>query len=443
MKRLVMAGLLFCASAFSQNTKNLTLEQAVHIGLESNRLFKVSAERVTGAEAKAQEASTAMLPTLKFEGSYRRLSNVDPFAVTVPFYPEPIELSPTVVNTYNLRLGLQQPLFTGFKLSSNAHAAEYLARAAAADNKNDRTDLIVTLTAAYWGLYQAFEIQRVVHENVQRLESYQKDTEHLLQSGLATRNDLLKIQVQLGSARLSGIDAANDVQVATMNLNSLLGQPLDTELALVSLPGGKIEVPASQANALVAQALIDRPDIQAMELRTEASKAGLTAAQGNWWPQVFLSGNYYYNRPNTRYLPTRDEFKSTWDVGVVVQFDIWNWGATGHQTEQARATLAQTEMLLGQAKDNASLEVKRQHLFVQRATEKIAVAKLMTEQSEENVRSTNDKYRHGLATSSELLDAEVAVLQARTNYTGALVEYEIAVAKLKRASGDFTIDNAE
>jgi outer membrane protein len=91
--------------------------------------------------------------------------------------------------------------------------------------------------------------------------------------------------------------------------------------------------------------------------------------------------------------------------------------------------------MYGQMKDNVSLEVQRYDLAVRRAAEKIEVASVAVDQAEENARTTSDKFKSGLATSLDLLDADVALLQARTNYTGALVEYELARARLNRAIG--------
>jgi outer membrane protein TolC len=186
---------------------------------------------------------------------------------------------------------------------------------------------------------------------------------------------------------------------------------------------------------LVDMAMKNRPDLLGMKSRVEASRSSVTAAQGGWWPQIALTANYFYSRPNARYLPTKDEFKPTWEVGVAMQFDIWNWGTTAHQTEQASSQLRQTEYLLAQMKDNAALEVKRYQLGVERATKRIDVAREAIEQAEENARSTNEKYKNGLATSTDMLDASLAVLQARTSYTGALVEHEIALARLNKSVG--------
>ena len=438
MKRIILLLVLATTYSVAQDSKTLTLEDAIRIGKEGSKTLKAASMKVEAASAKANEVNTNLLPSLKFEAGYKRLSDVDPFAVSLPFLPSPVVLSPIVLNNYNLKVSLQQPLFTGFKLRSNARAAELTATAAEFELRSDEADLVLNIKNAYWMLYQTREVKKFVDENMERLDAHVVDTKNLMKAGLATRNDLLKIEVQGSNAKLTQIDAVNDVQVALMNLNNLLGLPLDTDLQLSSVPE---ETPSGGSTGLLAQNLVmqaftARPDLQSMHFRVQASEASVTAARGNWWPQIFLAGSYVYNRPNARYLPTRDEFKGTWEVGVQLQFDLWNWGATGYQTEQAKAQHQQAEYLYDQMKDNVSLEVTRNQLLVERGRQKIGVARQAIGQAEENYRSTNDKYRNGLATASDLLDADVALLQAKTNLTGALVEDEVAQARLARSIGE-------
>lgn len=445
--RQVFALCVFVAPmALGQTVQRLSIGDAIRIGKENSKTLKISESKVDAASAKASEAEAIILPSLKFEGSYKRLSDIDAFTLPAvpPLLPAPIAISPNIPNTYNLKVGLQQPLFTGFKLISNARGAEYLAEASEEDRKVSESDLVVNIIGAYWMLYQANETKRFVDENVDRIASYQSDTQNLMKAGLATRNDLLKIQVQFSNAKLAKIDAANDVEVAMMSLNNIMEQPVETQIDLTSVPNivvkddslsGEISA-ATPAPQLIEMAMKSRPDVLAMQARVQAAEAGVTTAQGNWWPQIGLTANYFYNRPNQRYLPAKDEFKGTWEIGIGVQFDIWNWGATMFQTEQAQSQLQQSEYALSQLKDNATLEVKRYQLGVDRAAKKIDVASEAVDQAEENSRLTNEKYKNGLATSTDLLDANVALLQARTSYTGALVEHEIAVARLNKALGN-------
>jgi len=435
MKGFLSISLVISAVALAQETSTLTIEQAIQIGLQNSKGLQVSGTRRDAAHARAREVGTSLLPSFKLESGYKRLSEVDPFRVQIPGSPSPVTISPVVLDNYTIRLAVQQPVFTGFRLRNTARAVDYLAQAAESDHQSDEADVILNIKNAYWLLYQTRETKKFVDENGARLEAHLKDTEQLMRAGLATRNDYLKLQVQLSNARLAQIDAQHEVRLAEMTLNNILGRQLDREVQAVSTPHQDSETEKSVERGPVVRAFSSRSDLQAMQFRLNASDASLSAARGSWWPQVFLSGSYYNNRPNSRYLPTRDAFLPSWEIGVQLQFDLWNWGATSHQVEQARAQLRQNEILFDQMKDNITLEVTRNELQLQRSREKIGVANIGVSQAEESFRTTNDKYKNGLATSSDLLDADVALLQARTNLTGALVEHELAKARLERSMG--------
>ncbi len=435
MKRVVLLLLLTAFSGVAQGHDALTLQEAVSMGLANSRTLRASAARVAGTEARAMEVHAGMLPSLKFEASYKRLSDVDPFQVKLPMLPQPIEISPTVLDNTNLRLGVQQPLFTGFRLRSNVEAADRLAEASRADHATDRADLVLNITAAYWTLYQTRETERFVADNVRRLEGYVRDIGNLLKAGMATRNDALKMDVQVSTARLSLIDARNDVQLATMSLNTLLGRPVDDPLLPASVPDSGAGWSPGLIDSLTTTALAERSDLRALGSRVEASRAGVRAAQAGWWPQILLGANYYYSRPNQRYMPTRDEFKGTWDVGVMLTMDIWNWGMTARQADQAEATLRQNELMYEHMREGVALDVHRSALQVRRARERVEVADLGLRQAEENLRVSTDRFRRGLVTVTELRDAEVALVQAMITQSGARVESEISRARLVRSLG--------
>ena len=121
---------------------------------------------------------------------------------------------------------------------------------------------------------------------------------------------------------------------------------------------------------------------------------------------------------------------------MTVNFDVWNWGATKYQTKQAQAQVAQVKDALGLLKDGISLEVTQNYLNLRKDKEKIEVAKQSIAEAEESYRITSEKFKRGVALTTDLLDAEVAVLRAKTDHTDALVEYELAEARLLKAIGE-------
>jgi outer membrane protein TolC len=183
-------------------------------------------------------------------------------------------------------------------------------------------------------------------------------------------------------------------------------------------------------------ALSGRPELKAAEFRIRASEAGVKAARSGWYPQVSLAGNYYYLRPNPRILPALNRFKGTWDVGVSVSFDLWNWGQTKNQTLQAKAQLAQARDARRILEDQAVLDVTQSRLALAQARDKVKVAALAVDQADENLRLVRDRFREGVALNSDVLDAEVFLLQARTTRTEAAIDLALAQARLEKALGN-------
>ena len=104
----------------------LTIDEAIQIGLDKSKGLHSSLMNVQYADSKSSEAGALLLPSVKFNGAYARLSDIPPTQVSLaPLIPDPITLSPTVLNNYTLRVTVQQPLFTGYKLQRTADIAEY------------------------------------------------------------------------------------------------------------------------------------------------------------------------------------------------------------------------------------------------------------------------------------------------------------------------------
>jgi outer membrane protein TolC len=411
--------------------RSFTIEESIRIGLENSKVLHASQMKAEYADAKASEAAATLYPSVRVQAAYQKLSSVPEFRIPIPGN---VVTFPIVLNTYNARATLQQPLFTGWKLQAAADNAEYQAEASRHDLAKDRTELIYNIKAAYWNLYRAREIKRLADENVNQITAHLMDVENLLKQGMATRNDVLKVQVQLSNSKILQSDAGNNAQLAMLAFNSTIGLPLETEVALASSPTSRTK-DFPEVSKLVTAAFEQRPEIQGMEWRLKATEAGITAAKGGWLPQVFLTGSYYYARPNPRIFPAKDEFKDSWDIGISLQFDIWNNLTSLHQTNAATAQHEQTKDALSTLRDGITLEVTQNYLAFNQSKQRIRLSELGVEQASENYRVTAEKFKAGLTTNSELLDAEVALLQSKLQLTQALVEYGLAEARLEKAVG--------
>lgn len=445
LKKIFAAAVCFLLplAAFPQK-RPLSLDEAIAAGLEASPVLHAARMRVESSAARSREVGAARLPAIKFGGGYARLSEVPPFEVTLPISPNPIVVSQNYFNNYNLRLGIQQPLFTGFRLQAGVASARFLEKSAGQDLEKDRADFLFAVKNAYWGLARAREFAKVIDENVLQVEEHLKDVRAFFDQGLVTRNDVLRTELELSNAKLRRVDARNAEELSRTALNSLIGLPLGTEVDLTTsaesqvsrLPAGEgpADEPAS-SRSLVDAALAGRPELKSADFRVEAFELAVKTARSGFYPQVFLTGNYYYLRPNPRYMPTMDKFNGTWDLGVSVSFDVWNWGQTKSQIEQARAQLAQARDARKLLEDQVVLDVTQSRLTLVQAREKIRIAGQAVGQAEENLRVTRERFRQGVALTADVLDADVALLQAKMSRTQAGIDLALAQARLEKALG--------
>jgi outer membrane protein len=427
----LLTGVLF-NRVFAQEVKKLTLEQSIQIGLENSELIHSSRMKVNYAKARLSEVNTYRLPSLKLNASYTRLSEIEPFVLNTPFGV--FNISPSIVNNYNIKLSLQQPIFTGFKLSSSSNIAEYTYEAQKEAYSKDEQQLILDIKNAYWNLFKVIKVKSVVDENVDLIRAHLKDVKNFFENGISTKNDVLKVQVQLAEAQLRRIDADNGVKLARSSLNNVIGLPLSTNIEVQSDVSTDEDI-VPELDQLIGQAMENRPELKEIDFRLKAGESGVTLAESNWYPQIYLAGNYNYSRPNQRIFPLEDKFNGTWDVSVGLSWDIWNWLATSDQTEQAESQYEQVKDSYKSLKDGITLEVTQSYLNLLKAKERVLASNQSVHQAEENYRVTNETFLNGLALNSDLLDAEFALLQAKTNYIESLADYELAKASLDKSIG--------
>jgi outer membrane protein TolC len=416
----------------------VTVDECVRLALQNNPAMRITRATIRLTDAKVREVLAGALPDFKLNAGYTRLSNVEPFSLTLPTHPPISEtVFPNIPNNYTARISVQQPIFTGLRLVSGIQEADEMSHAVRQDSARDVAALVYEVRSSYWNLFKALESKKVVDRNLEQVSAHLQDVQNRAASGLATRNDVLKVQVQQSNVQLLQVDAANAIQVSATALNNLTGLPLGTQLVPASSPDSTGSVPGPDGNLtdLIAQATADRPEVKGLEMRVRAARDQVTVARGAWYPQIMLTGDYDYARPNQRIEPPVDEFKSTWDVGIGANFEIWNWGIAGHQTAQASAQYVQAEASLAQLKDQVALDVTQDFLGLQSAKERVVVTAQAVEQTTENLAVAQAGYKVGTLLSSDLLDAEVALLQAQLNRTQALADLEVARARLQKTLG--------
>ncbi|OPX25402.1 MAG: hypothetical protein B1H02_01600 [Candidatus Latescibacteria bacterium 4484_107] len=433
----VIAVLFWSLSGFAQSTMELTLEESVRIALKKSKALAMAQEKVRESEARIGEARAGFLPQIGSKASYTRL-DVAPYMSMTNFaipgmpagtMPDKIEMGDDDI--YNAAVSAQQPLFTGGKILNGYRMAEYGAEAERFNYRRSEADVVLHVEEAYYGVLKAQEFKKVSDQAVAQMEAHVRDLENMYRVGMIAENDLLKAKVQRSNVKLMRIQATNAVRMARTAFCNVLGIPLDTEVVLKA----KLEYEPSPPVALeeaIQKALKQRPEVKAMEYTLKIGEKAVSISKAGWLPNVALIGNYNYKRPNRE---NEEKWYGSWDVTVAAQMNVFDWGATHYQTAQAKHRLRQMEEGFGQLRDGITLEVTQSVLALQEAREKVAATQENVAQAEENYRVTNEKFKQGMATNTDLLDANTMWTQARMECVQALADHYVAEAKLEKAMG--------
>jgi len=411
----------------------LTLAEAIQRGLvTSHRLGEMRA-RESGAGAVVDASEAARWPEFSLLAGYTRTNHVDPFSVFVP--GEGVQtIYPDVPDNLRTRLDLQWPIFTSGGREALIRAAKAEYAATGKDLETARADLRLEITRAFWALLTADEAVRVVEGALQRIESYLNDVRNRLKVGLVPPSDELSAQAQRSHQQVLLIEARNAREAAVSELRRLTGLAPDTPVELdaaLEEPGG----PIGAAEGMVAEARRDRPDRQAIVQRVAGAGARANAAAAAGKPAILVAAGFDYARPNARIFPRAAEWNTSWDVSFNVGWTFWDFGRVKAEVALATASRQAFSERLQEFDTVLEVEVRQRRLDVEAARAAITAAADGVRSAAEARRVVSDRYAAGVATSTEVMDAQEALLQAELERTRALASARLAEARLERALG--------
>lgn len=416
------------AAAQDASVARLTLAEATERALSvSATLGRLRAdERFADADLRAARAER--LPEIEFRGAYVRQSDVP--EVTVGGQT----IFPNFHDNYRTRLGGSMPLFTGGRLKRAVESAELERQASGKDTEAGRGDLVYEVATAYWSLATLRRTEEVLTEGLGSYDAHLKDARNREAVGMAARNEVLAVQVERDRAELGLLEARRDVQVAEADLRRLLDLPEGVRVETAEPLEGTAP-DAVDASVLAAAALDARPERAALLSRVGAAEARVRSEKGARLPEVSATGGFDYANPNRLILPPTASWKHTWDVGVFLSWTLFDSGRTGAAIARAQAQADAAKEELRDVERRIRLEVTRRAEEQRTAGARVGLSERALESARENRRVAGDRYREGVIPSSELLDAEVALLRAGLERTSAQAALRLAGAALQRATG--------
>ena len=430
-KRLLLLSaaltLFMSQSAFAGETVELNLEDAMQRAFNTNPAITIAGYERDSARASYNAARNSRWISISGTHSTQR-SGYDDYHQVKNNITGILSLSKEIGNAHANSLTASMPIFTGGKLNGTIKQAKAGYLISEQGLQKAYNDMRSTVTNGYFDMLQADNMQKLGRESVDRLADHLKNVEAQYEVGVVAKVDVLRSQVELANAKQSLIKAENAYQIAEANLNKIVGLPMDTQLKLDNI---LVYTPYdNDMQYCLDYAAKHRPELEQAKQQVEAAKGALRVAISGHMPQVAATASQNWNDSNW----PGDE-NGNWYVGVSVGLNIFDSGVTTSKIHGAEADLAKAHETYRDTVDAVNLDVRSNYLNLREAEKRIDTTKLAVSQAEEDYRIAQLRYMNGVGTNTDVLDAQVALTDAKTNYLQAMYDYNTCKTNLETAIG--------
>jgi outer membrane protein len=401
-----------------------TMEDAWKAALSSNHQIQASQRNTISSQLSLEAAKSARIPSLTLESGYTVLNNAPAAIIS----GAAIKDLPTGEDKYvSYKAMINMPVFTGGRISEGISSAGSGLNSAKQDEIKTIFDIKMRVAETYVSVLRSKHLVEVTDNNVASLSAHTRDVSHFYEQGMITKNDLLASQVALADAQQRSIQAMNNLNLSYASYNRLLGRPLDNSVVIDDLSA---ESATLDLNDLTSKALSKRPELISLSEQSSALQHQAAGLRSAIWPQIAVSGGYSYIQNKYQM------FEDVWSATIGLKWDIFDGGIARNN---ANAVLQKAEALESIRSDTASaisLQVRQSCLDIEETQKRIPVTRDALAQSEENLRVAKDRYREGVGTNTEVLDAESLRIRSYSNYYNAVYDAVIAKIRLKYATGE-------
>lgn len=424
-------------SAFAGETVELNLDDAMQRAFQTNPTVSIAQYELDSARASYNAARQSRGVSISANHqSQRGGADDDQYvnrlirvntATGNPIY-DIVNAGKGISNKHSNSLTASLPIFTGGRLSGTIKQAKANYQYNEVGVQRTYNEMRSTVTNGYFKMLQADNMQKLSAESVTRLENHLKNVQAQYDVGVVAKVDVLRSQVELANAKQTLIQAENSYQVAEANMNKIVGLPMDTSLKLDNL----LVYNAYDKNMddCLAYAAEHRPELMQAKYGVDAAKGALLVARSGHMPQVAASASQTWSDTNW----PGDE-NGNWGVGVNVSLNVFDTGVTLSKIHGAEADLKKAQETYRDTVDSVNLDVRSNYLGLREAEKRISTTKLAVEQADEDYRIAQLRYMSGVGTNTDVLDAQVALTQAKTNYTQALYDYNTSKTALETSIG--------
>jgi TolC family type I secretion outer membrane protein len=389
----------------------LSLEESIKMALNSNPAIKIADADRKSAELQINVAKGGKLPALTLEHS-DNLAHSGPDSDT------------DFVNSISLKLNL----YSGGKTESDIATAKLKLKVTDSVVAQSKQQIKLEATNGYFTILQTQNTVKVSQEAVDQMETHLKNTRAQYNVGTAAKSDVLRSEVELANNQQNLIKAQNAYELAISNLNNVIGLPLDTKVQV------KDEFKYEKYNLSLTEsinyALSHRPEVIQEDYNIDVAKETIKYAKGGRLPDISATAKTGWH---DRDFPGADN--NNWSVGLLATWTPFDSGVTNAKVKQSDSGLIKALEQARQTKDSVQLDVRQAYLNMVEAEKRISTSQVTVEQAEEDFKIQQVRYSAGVGTNVDVIDAQVALTRAKTNYIQAMYDFNTSKANLVKAMG--------
>lgn len=422
-KELGFLGVWLMCSLSAGAAESWTLERSLEYALAHNPDARLAQQRIAAAQAGLEQANSAFWPRLQFQSSYTRTDNpmlTFGSILNQRSYSSSLDFNDVPeVDNFNARGIVTVPLYAGGRNIADRRTAKANREAAQQESAAVRNALGFEVARSFHTVRKTREFIRATEAAVNSFERNLSLANKRLEGGTVLKSDVLDVEVRLAQAREDVVRAHNANSLAVRALRNLLGMEEGEFIVADTAP--VVDVPESGNFS-------SRPEMVAATERERAAQAQVRGAKSSYQPRVSAFGSLDHDRGWVT-----EGHGDSYTAGLMLQWDLWDGFSTRAKTREANAHLESTREEQRKLRLAIDFEVERARLDLKAAEERLAVSSKTVEQAEESAKLTHNRFEQGLALSTQLIDAETALVAVRVRRAEAESDQRIAVAALRKA----------
>lgn len=419
---------VLCSQSVFAATLELDLEETIQRALLTNPSVKIAEYNRKAAKADYSAAKGA-------RGISISLSHDSGRGVYADYAMRSVNggtkiLTKGIGNSHSNSITASLPIFTGGELQGQIGQAKANYRSMLSAEEQAYNEMKETATTGYFNMLNATNMKALRQESVDRLQAHLDNVIAQYNVGIVARADVLRSEVELANAKQDYITASNEYDVAEATLNNIIGTPLGTTLLLKDRL--QYEPYENDMAYCLAYSEQHRPELKQAEYAIDSAEAALVVARSGHMPKVYANASNNWGGNGSDWPGDDDE---NWSVGVTASMNVFDSGVTWSKIHAAQENLAKAKESQRQIKDNVELEVRTDYLNLREAEKRITTTQVAVASAEEDYHIAVVRYQAGVGTNIDVMDAQEALTQAKTNYYQALYNYNTSKAALNTSMG--------